>query len=171
MGFAKPGVEVGMGLFRRARGFFKLSEKASPIKPRTRVGVVGYSGQKFDETEARKLVNRAYDTIAAQYPDHEVTVVSGLTNLGIPKIAYEEAVKRGWRTGGVASRQAAEYECFAVDEVQIVGDHWGDESNTFVTGIDTLVRVGGGKQALAETQAVQSLGRPIVEHDLPTLPP
>jgi hypothetical protein len=54
-----------------------------------RVGIVGYSAQKFDERKARVLVRRAiyiaWDGLG------KLTIVSGYTNLGIPKLAYEYA--------------------------------------------------------------------------------
>lgn len=134
-----------------------------------RVGVVGYSGQKFDVDQARMFVVRAFDTIKDKYPHHQITVVSGLTNLGIPKIAYAEAVGRGWRTAGVACEKAAEYDCFPVDDVHIEGANWGDESPAFVNGIDMIIRVGGGEQSHAETRAVKAQGKPVFEYDLPPL--
>jgi hypothetical protein len=174
MRFRWPGFHGGVGPFQRARMFFTSPRNKTGIvpetKPRVRIGVVGYSGHRFDEDKARELIDDAYGRAVSRYPHHDVTVVSGLTNLGIPKIAYEQAVRRGWRTEGVASKEAAGFERFPVDDVQIVGDTWGDESETFVNGIDTLIRVGGGKQALAETEAFKRLGRPLLEYELPPAP-
>ena len=79
--------------------------------------------------------------------------MSGLTNLGVPRIAYEEAIKLGLRTVGIACKQAEQYECFPCDEVILVGDNWGDESRAFLASIDVLLRVGGGKQSVAEYEA------------------
>jgi hypothetical protein len=110
------------------------------------VGFVGYSMQKFDESKAREYVRQAFD--AAEEADRtSFACVSGLTNMGIPKLAYEEAVKRGWKTVGVACEKAENYDLFPVDEKVIVGKEWGDESDAFLSRIEMLVRVGGGKQS------------------------
>lgn len=133
-----------------------------------RVGVVGYSGQKFDEGRALALIQAAYDTITAQYPQHDVTIVAGLTNVGIPAIAYAEAARRGWRTAGVACKKVAQYDCFPVDEEPVlVGEKWGEESPAFIATIDALIRVGGGSQSRTETATVKAQGKPVIEYDLP----
>lgn len=132
-----------------------------------RIGVVGYSAQKFDEAEARRMIIEAYDTFDARYLDKSKVVVSGLTDLGIPALAYREAVRRGWRTVGIACSKAANYDCFSVDERIIVGNNWGDESPTFLDSIDVLVRVGGGNQSMNETAEMRTRSKPIIEYDLP----
>jgi len=132
-----------------------------------KIGVVGYSAQKFDEPEAVRMLREAYDTIDSQYAGKSKAVVSGLTDLGIPALAYREAVSRDWRTVGVACSKAKDYDCFPVDEEQIVGNEWGDESPTFLKSLDVLVRVGGGKQSMRETAEFRESGRPVFEYDLP----
>ena len=131
-----------------------------------RIGVVGYSGQPFDHDKGRQLLDEAYDQLEARYPDQAKAVVSGLTDVGIPALAYRAAVERGWRTVGIACAKASKYECFPVDEKHIIGQNWGDESSTFLASIDILVRVGGGKQALQETADMKAEGRPVLEYDL-----
>lgn len=135
-----------------------------------RVGVVGYCPPtNFDEDEAKRMVRDAFDKVVEFFGDHEIVVVSGLTNVGVLKIAYEEAVRRGWRTAGIACERAQEHELFPVDEKVIVGENWGDESPTFVDSIQAMVRIGVGKQSLRETQLVKSRGFPTFEYDLPVL--
>ena len=112
-----------------------------------RIGVIGYSAQAFDENDARLILRRALEGHALA---GRCEVVSGLTNLGVPRIAYEEAVKLGLRTVGIACKKATEHECFPCDEVVIIGEEWGDESPTFLASIDVLIRVGGGKQSASE---------------------
>lgn len=173
MAIGQQFVEGGLGLLDCTRHLFRTPEAALKIlergdKPRVRVGVVGYSGQRFDEDEARELLRKAYAAIRKDHPNHDLTVVSGLTKLGIPKLAYEEAGE-DWLAEGIASGKAVDFEWSAVDKVRIVGDDWGDESDTFVNGIDALVRIGGGKQSYAEALAVKRLGKPVYEHELPTL--
>ncbi len=132
-----------------------------------RIGVTGYSAQKFDVNEALRLLKDAYDRIDREHQNKSKTVVSGLTNLGVPALAYNEAKIRGWRTVGIACSKAEEYDCFAVDERIIVGDEWGQESETFLNNIDVLVRVGGGNQAKRETGDFRKLEKQVMEYDLP----
>jgi hypothetical protein len=140
------------------------------MKQELRVGVVGYCPPtKFDETEARRMLKEAYDSINTDFPGREIAIVSGLTNVGVLKLAYEEAKTRGWRTAGVACSKAAEFPCFPVDEKVIVGNEWGDESQTFVNSIDVLVRVGGGKQSLREAEIIRQQGKRTYEYELPVI--
>jgi len=93
----------------------------------------------------------------------------GILTIHLPfvALAYREASKRGWRTEGIASMQASEYVCYNVDHKMIVGEKWGDESSTFLSAIDFLVRVGGGPQALQETKDAKDMGIGVIEYDLP----
>jgi len=92
-----------------------------------------------------------------------------LTDTGIPALAYREAVSRNWRTVGVACLKARQYACFPVDKTIIVGEEWGDESATFLDSLDVLIKVGGGKQAIAETNAFKERRKPVLEYQLPRL--
>ena len=135
-----------------------------------RIGVVGYCPPtKFDENEARRMIIDAYDQIAERYADEKIAIVSGLTNVGVLAIAYEEAVSRGWKTAGVACKRAMEHELFPVDDRLVVGDNWGDESPEFVKILDGMVRIGMGKQSIRETDEVKAQGLPAWEYDLPIL--
>jgi hypothetical protein len=130
------------------------------------IGVVGYSSQDFDEKIAKILIYKCFDE-AEEYADNEeIAVVSGLTNLGIPKLAYEEASERGWKTIGVACKKAEEYDLFEVDETFIVGGEWGDEREKFLSMLDFLVRVGGGKQSLEEVKIAKEKGIKTIEVEL-----
>jgi hypothetical protein len=131
------------------------------------IGVVGYSAMKFDKTIALLLIQQGFDTATAmlKFPS-DVKVASGLTNLGIPAIAYQEAVRRGWKTIGYACTDAENYECFPVNERHIIGDNWGDESNAFLDCLSVLIRVGGGKQSLREVELAKEWGMPVIEFEL-----
>ena len=72
--------------------------RLNKLNDATRVGVVGYSSQKFDENKARNLLLSVFDDLA----DQNIEVVSGLTAMGVPLIAYQEAQKRGHKTTGIA---------------------------------------------------------------------
>ena len=132
-----------------------------------RIGVVGYSPPtQFDENKARRALNRIFDRIAGNADGKDIAVVSGLTDVGVPSIAYHTAKERGWRTVGVACSKASEHKCFPVDEQIIVGDDWGDESETFLGKCDILIRVGGGKQSHTEATAFKAQGGTVYEFNL-----
>ena len=127
------------------------------------IGVIGYSDDKCKTDYARKLVKEAIvETMTALgwKPDLPLnktpftfSICSGLTNLGIPALAYEFAKKYEFQTIGVACAKATEYECYPVDKEVIVGTEWGDESEEFLSQIDALVRIGGGPQSEREAEA------------------
>ena len=132
-----------------------------------KVGVVGYSGAKFNEDVAKALLAIAFDVVEEYNESKEYELVSGLTDVGIPGIAYRMAKRRGWKTVGLSAAEAKEYDCFPVDEEIIVGENFGDESKEFISYIDCLVRVGGGKQSLDETELAKKKKIPVYEYDLP----
>lgn len=129
--------------------------------PGIRIGVVGYSTQEFDRDRAREVIADQFDEIVDS-ADVEGTpvVVSGLTDVGVPGLAYREAERRGWRTVGVACARADRYPWYPVDEsvVRDEWEEWGDESEAFLGRIDVLIRVGGGSQARAECVAARERG-------------
>lgn len=134
-----------------------------------RIGIVGYSSGKFDEEKAKILLQIGFDYLETISEFDELEVVSGLTNVGIPGLAYEIAASMGVRTVGIACSKAGEYPCFPVDEEIIVGSEWGDESETFIDYIDCLIRVGGGEQSLKEVSSFRKKKpqAPIIEMELP----
>ena len=138
-----------------------------------RIGVVGYCPPtKFDEDEALRMLREAYDKLDAQHKDKSKTVVSGLTNVGVLKLAYEEAKNRGWKTAGVACKQVYGFrdKWFPVDEQPIiVGQNWGDESPMFLESIDVLVRVGCEDQSMKEADEMKARGNQVIEYDLPSI--
>lgn len=131
-----------------------------------RIGVVGYSRECFDRGVAAALVRAALDAAVAGRPDGERVLVAGLTDLGIPALAYREAARRGWRTAGYACARAQALRCYPVDERVVVGERWGDESAAFVAAVDVLVRVGGGPQSRREVAMARAAGLEVFEHEL-----
>jgi len=121
------------------------------------VGVVGYTDDwgvwSFDRNRARDLLRAELGKIAADHPGRTVEVVSGLTDMGVPKIAYEVAAELGMICVGFASWKAQENPQVHVDKVILEGAGWGDESEAFLDYIDRLVKVGGGPQSEAEFKA------------------
>lgn len=123
------------------------------------VGVVGYSAQDFNRSKAKQHLQEAFNKIKEEH-NGQPTIVSGLTDLGIPALAYREASKRGWNTVGIACKKAEEYECYPVTE-RIVRDEWedwGDESEEFLSRIDVMIRVGGGEQTQDEIGKARQKG-------------
>jgi len=134
------------------------------------LGVVGYCPPtKFDEGKALAYIKDSYNRAQADFPDLDVTAVSGLTNVGVIKLAYEEAKRRGWRTWGIACEKANEFKdnWFPVDDRPVLtGDNWGDESIYFINSIDALVRIGGGPQSHRETAMMTKMGKQVYEYEL-----
>lgn len=85
---------------------------------------------------------------------NEIEIVSGYTNTGIPKIAYEIADSLGLKTVGFSAKQAFtnSHGLFPVAKEIIIGDKFGDESQAFVNYIDVLIRIGGGQQSRKEVE-------------------
>lgn len=135
------------------------------------VGVMGFSGQNFDIEKARVYLKQVFDLInAVADPKVEIAVVSGLTYLGVPAIAYETASEYNWITVGIACPKANDYTCFPCDETVIIGENWGDESPAFLEKCDVFVRVGGGKQSFQEVETARAMGKVVIEFDLEALP-
>lgn len=135
-----------------------------------KVGVVGYCPpSKFDVEEARQMIVDAYNKLEQIYGDRSIAVISGLTNVGVLAIAYEEASKRNWVTIGVASEKALKYELYPVTAKVIIGKEWGDESRFFVEMLDVIIRIGGGTQSHREVEEVRKAKKPAFEYDLDKL--
>lgn len=121
-----------------------------------KIGVIGYSGQKFDEKQARAFLRKGLEML-----EHEgVTnvVVSGYTNMGIPRLAYQVGETLGFRTMGLSAKAALKYDLYPVDEeVKIVGEEFGDESGAFLAYIDCLLKVGGGEQSEREFELFRKM--------------
>ncbi len=148
------------------------------------IGIVGYSSDQIDQTGAYALLEQSMLQLVALHapkaPPADIRIISGLTNIGVPKIAYQIASKLGYRTVGLSAARALKVKCgvYDVDERIIIGREFGDESLEFVTRIDYLIRVGGGKQSRHEMGLFKGkcavLGRSVaeylIEHDLDLLP-
>jgi predicted Rossmann-fold nucleotide-binding protein len=137
------------------------------MKDKIKIGIVGFSNEtKFKKTDGIQAVKAAFDNIQALFNDKEIHIVSGLTNVGIPRLAYEQAVERKWKTVGIAPKEAEEYELFPVDEKIIVGKSFGDESEVFIDYIDVLVKLGGGYQSEKETEMANAQHIPVMNMDI-----
>lgn len=127
---------------------------------RLRIGVVGFSRSQFDHDEARARLREGVAAALARagVRPADAELVSGLTNQGVPKLAYELAAELGMRTVGVSARRALRVRAgvYPVDERVIVGEDFGDESEAFLDRIDVLIRIGGGPQSRREAEAFRA---------------
>lgn len=117
-----------------------------------KIGVVGFSRNQFDKKKSREILRQIFVNLITKHPDKEIHIVSGYTNSGIPKIAYELADEFGFVTVGYSAQQALSVKSgvYPVKEVIIRGNRFGDESVDFVNYLDGLIRIGGGKQSRDE---------------------
>ncbi|MCG8328867.1 MAG: hypothetical protein MI974_14340 [Chitinophagales bacterium] len=122
-------------------------------------GVVGFSRNQFDKNTARQILETLFTTIKEKYPDKEIEIVSGYTNSGVPKIAYELADLFGFTTVGFSAEQALTVKSgvYPVQKVILKGKKFGDESEAFVKYIDRLIRIGGGPQSRRECMLFRTL--------------
>jgi hypothetical protein len=141
-----------------------------------RLGVVGFSSKNFDQVTAKKYVKEGIEKIltAEGVAPDEVELVSGLTNMGVPKLSYELAVAMKLRTVGISAAKAKRFSRFPVDEVIYSGKDFGDESPVFIAYITHLLRVGGGKQSRKEVElfkeklvsSSEALSRYLLEYEV-----
>ncbi len=134
-----------------------------------KVGLVGYSKQKFDSRAAWDYIHEAFDVVRQVCESDNYTLVSGLTNIGIPALGYAIADLAGWRLIGVACAKAKDYDCYPVHQEIIVGENWGDESTTFINMLDVLIRIGGGEQSKREVAMARALDIMVIEYELEAL--
>ena len=135
-------------------------ESTAPFK----IGVVGFSRNKFDKEDARlkfrACLDRAIESLiqrsglAREEILDRIEIVSGYTNMGVPKLAYEIADQLQIKTVGFSAAQAKRVRSgvYPVSKEIIVGKRFGDESEAFIQYIDTLIRIGGGPQSRKETE-------------------
>ena len=133
------------------------------------VGVVGYSAQEFDKEDAKDMLDEAFETVEQELLDDQydtIAIVSGGTDIGIPKLAYELADDLDYETISVIPEEANEYPLYEVDQILYEGEKFGDESNAFIDMIDILIKVGGGKQSQKEYDMAEEKGITTIEYEL-----
>jgi len=144
------------------------------------LGVVGYSHWNLNISRARRLVSKGIRHVLAHSSlpkGTEIVLVSGLTNFGIPALAYKYAeAQQGWKTVGIACKKAKTMKCCPVTEKPIyVGNNWGDESDTFLEYLlkadyRAMLRIGGGPQSFDEVAKFVEQGGTVYEYELPCYP-
>nr|MBP8206580.1 hypothetical protein [Acinetobacter sp.] len=142
-----------------------------------KIGIVGFSHEEINHEMARSLLLQSFHQLTHRnHHDEPIEIVSGLTNIGIPKIAYQIARELGFITVGISAERALHVKCgiYHVDIQIIEGKSFGDESIIFIDYIDYLIRVGGGKQSHQEVdmfiekcaQRGINITDALIEHDL-----
>lgn len=129
------------------------------MKPIVKYGIVGFSRNQFDKKAAREILQDEFQKLKEKHIDETIEIVSGFTNSGIPKIAYELADEFGFVTVGFSAKQALKVRSgvYPVKKKIIKGNRFGDESEDFIRYIYALIRVGGGKQSRHETELFKNL--------------
>ena len=124
-----------------------------------RIGVVGFSRNQFDKRDARQILRKLFEGLQKKHTGKEIQIVSGYTNAGVPKIAYELADEMGFTTVGFSAKQALKVRSglYPVKQCTLIGEKFGDESEAFVQSIDGLIRVGGGLQSRREVALFKAL--------------
>ena len=139
--------------------------KFSEYVKEVRVGVIGFSNEDSiaSQSQVEACLDQGMIDLGIIHGKVGVNIVSGLTNVGVPRIAYEYAKANKMKTVGISAKEADKYELFDVDETFIKGDKFGDESDFFLEYIDVLIKIGGGAQSIKEFKAFNG---PKVEYDL-----
>lgn len=127
------------------------------------IGFVGYSAMKFDESKAKEIIHTIFESFN---DDEDYVIVSGATNMGIPKLVYEEAENYDMYLMGVMCKDGYTCELYPCDNILAVGNNWGDESETFIDLIDELYKIGGGPQSEKETEMALKKGIPVYDYKL-----
>lgn len=136
-----------------------------------KIGFVGYSYGKFSLRKARKILDEIFDIIKKKYkPKYEVIeIVTGATALGIPKLVYQYADQNSYKTIGIMCKDGYNYPLYPCDKIVAIGNSWGDESESFITYIDILYKIGGGSQSNAEAEMARKAYKPVFEYELEQL--
>ena len=117
-----------------------------------RIGIVGFSRNQFDKKMAILKLRNILEKLIQEKDKASVEIISGYTNMGVPRIAYRLADDMGLTTVGFSAEQALKVRCgvYPVKKVILEGNRFGDESKKFIEYIDILVRIGGGPQSRHE---------------------
>ena len=124
-----------------------------------KIGVVGFSRSQFDKKMAILKLRNILEALTREKDVSTIEIISGYTNMGVPRIAYRLADDMGLKTVGFSAKQALKVRAgvYPVKEVILVGERFGDESHKFIEYIDVLVRIGGGPQSRKEVALFKTL--------------
>ena len=124
-----------------------------------KIGVVGFSRSQFDKKMAILKLRNILEVLITGKDASTIEIISGYTNMGVPRIAYRLADDLGLKTVGFSAKQALRVRAgvYPVKEVILVGERFGEESQQFIEYIDVLVRIGGGPQSRKEVALFKTL--------------
>lgn len=119
-----------------------------------KIGVVGFSRSQFDKKMAILKLRNILEKLTIGKAPASIEIISGYTNMGVPRIAYRLADDMGFKTVGFSAKQALRVRAgvYPVKEVILEGERFGEESQKFIEYIDILVRIGGGPQSRKEVE-------------------
>ena len=119
-----------------------------------KIGVGGFSRSQFDKKMAILKLRNVLEKLTIGKPPASIEIISGYTNMGVPRIAYRLADDMGFKTVGFSAKQALRVRAgvYPVKEVILEGERFGEESQKFIEYIDILVRIGGGPQSRKEVE-------------------
>lgn len=120
-----------------------------------KIGIVGFSKECFDKSEAQMNLEECIEAMIKIHKPKKVSIVSGLTFTGVPKLSYEYGKIKSYKTVGITAKRALNARIFPCDTIYVFGDKYGDESEKFIEYRDVLIRVGGGKQSRNEVEMLK----------------
>lgn len=125
------------------------------------IGFVGFSSQDFNTKKVKKIIDSIFENL-----DRKDVIVSGATNLGVPKLVYEKAKSLNMKTVGIMPEVGNDFDIFPVDELIIKGKDWGEESSEFLSSIEVLYKIGGGKQSEMEYKIAKEMNIECYEYTI-----
>jgi hypothetical protein len=91
------------------------------MSQRVNIGFAGYSsGSDFDEMDTKAVIGGILSNLNSQ----QYILLSGATDVGLPKVLYEVAKKRSFTAIGITSWNAGKYEPAFMSHVLTVGNSW-----------------------------------------------
>jgi hypothetical protein len=130
-----------------------------------RIGIIGHSGQLFDEFELEKLIKAGIALAKGNRSWDDITIVSKRISQEIPLLVYKIAKAKQIKTMGVASPLSISDDWALCDRLLITHD----ESSAFLFAIDALICIGGGPICREEVRLAKADFIPVFEVDLPQL--
>ena len=131
------------------------------------IGLAGFSGsfKSNERADSEAVTSRTLEIMLGEAVDSRspstVYLISGATNLGVPRIGYTLCKRLGCKAVGVTAGSAISHAIAPLDYLTVVGKSFGDESEAFVSVLDELWVVGGGRQSRNECELASKSSIPI----------
>ena len=135
------------------------------------LGLMGYAGRwqrsglsgaalEAFVADAGAALRRSLEAAKAEHGERLV-MVSGATDSGVLRLAYELAAELSITSMGITSNRALRYRVAPMHYLIAIGSRFGDESADFVTLCDHFVVLGGGAQSRHECELALAQGKPV----------